>query len=164
MEFNLEGNFLLSTSVDRTTRVWNNNDLFNFKTWQNKSGIPYDGLFLSNETILSTGDGGWVMRYELKSDSLFYFEEGVQTLMNLAKLNGYSLAALSTEGIIYIWNLNAGNLKYLIHLKNEIFSIFDVDQNITYSSNGKNDIFQPAGKSGNKQFEVKPLNTFRFNF
>ncbi len=164
LEFNLEGNFLLSTSVDRTTRVWNNNDLFNFKTWQNKSGIPYDGLFLSNETILSTGDGGWVMRYELKSDSLFYFEEGVQTLMNLAKLNGYSLAALSTEGIIYIWNLNAGNLKYLIHLKNEIFSIFDVDQNITYSSNGKNDIFQPAGKSGNKQFEVKPLNTFRFNF
>lgn len=164
LEFNSGGNFLISTSVDRTTRVWNNNDLFNFKTWQNKSGISYDGLFLSDETILSTGDGGWVMRYELKSDSLFYFEEGVQTLMNLVKLNESSVAALSTEGIIYIWNLKAGDLKYLIHLKDDVVSIFDADQNIIYSSNGQNDIFQPAGISSIKQYVVKPLNTFRFNF
>jgi hypothetical protein len=84
--------------------------------------------------------------------------------MNLVKLNETSVAALSTEGIIYIWNLKAGNLKYLIHLKNEVFSIFDADQNIIYSSNGQNDIYQPTGISSTKQFVVKPLNTFRFNF
>ncbi|MBK7867257.1 MAG: hypothetical protein IPJ75_09845 [Ignavibacteriales bacterium] len=164
LKFNLGGNFLISTSVDRTTRVWNNNDLFNFKTWQNKSGIPYDGLFLSDETILSTGDGGWVMQYELKNDSLSYFQEGTQSLVSLRKYNETAVAALSTDGIIYMWNLITGNLKYLIHLKNEVFSIFDADQSIIYSSNGQNDIFQPAGFGNNKLFEVKPLNTFRFNF
>ncbi len=164
LEFNQSGNFLISTGVDRTARVWNTNDLFNFKTWQNRNGMSYDGLFTSDETVLTTGDGGWVMKYGLKSDSLFFFEEGVQTFTDLVKFSESSVAALSTEGIIYIWNLKSGNLKYLFHIKDDVSSIFDADQNIIYSSKDKNDIFQPAGISSVKQYVVKPLNTFQFSF
>lgn len=164
LEFDPTGNFLISTSVDRTTRVWNNNDLFNFKTWQNRFGISYDGLFRTDETILTTGDGGWVWQYELKSDSLLYFEEGAQTFTNLIKFSESSIAALSTEGIIYNWNIITRNLKYLIYIKNEEVAIFDADQSIIYSTNDKNDIFQPSGIDNNKKYVVKPINTFRFSF
>lgn len=164
LEFNSEGNFLVSTSVDRTTRVWNNNDLFNFKTWQNNLGIVYDGLFLDDESILTTGEGGRIIQYELKNDSTSFLEESVHTLMDLVSFNVNSVAAVSAEGIIYFWDLKSRRIKYLLYSKNEQFSVMDSGQNIIYSTDEKIDVFQPAGFSSIKNFEIKPLNNFKFNF
>jgi WD40 repeat protein len=164
LEFTADGNFLLSTGVDKTIRVWNNNDLFNFKTWQNNSGVAYSGRFLTNDVIIATGDGGRVMKFEFKNDSVSFFEEGSQTFFNLVKVDDSSIAALSAEGIIYIWDLQSKQFKYLLYLKNEQVTILDVDQNIIFTSSDKNEVFQPATDKPAKIFEIKPLNGFKFKF
>ena len=133
----VKGEYMVSTSDDRTTRFWNTNQLFNFRTYQNDNGIVSGAIFNTKGSVLTTGDGGILSLIDIDKGTISQFEESDFALAGLSEFGKSHVAALSSTGLLQIWDRMNGSLEYTLFIQGEKISILSMKDAIEFT-NGDN--------------------------
>ncbi|GAB1348970.1 hypothetical protein MASR1M107_11830 [Ignavibacteriales bacterium] len=159
-----KGEFLVSTSDDRTTRIWNTDQLFNFRTYQNENGIVSSAIFNFDGTVLTTGDGGFLSSINIQNVTTSQFEESDFNLYELSSVGKSHVAAMTATGLLQFWDKTNGKLKYILFPQGEETAILSLSTNEVFSTGNNKTLFITAGTKKSESENIlikKSLDNFK---
>lgn len=159
-----KGEYMVSTSDDRTTRFWNTNQLFNFRTYQNDNGIVSGAIFNTKGSVLTTGDGGLLSSIDIDKGAISQFEESDFALTGLSEFGKSHVAALSSTGLLQIWDRMNGDLEYTLFIHDGKISLLSMKDAVEFTNGDSKLLFKiavPKNIEKGKNTVKKPLDNLK---